>query len=692
MEEGRKLSAERRSLPGLVQSESFPCNTIHFIPLRGDPCNPYPQRVPPRSSQMNRQEIEELIYGRPEQGRRFTQDFPILPDVWIAYAEQPHEPVELLLSPHIRSDAATLSRALRHRVIEEQPAIDKYRAANRSKSKSKKLGRPRILFNESVVFASFTFEELMRIAMPLTDWWKVNVVVATKEDDVWNRFDLEKIVASVQGPLRERKIPHGDPRLLRKLVHIVGTIECDRHGKRYEINVGDETTIPRAQANAFIELLADLTTPSDPSEQRGLLWGISRNRTAHTSVWRSRNTVKADAAARVFDVDTSGICWAVLDAGIDATHTAFARRQGGNVMNPNEELDEHGRKQFASRIIRTYDFLRIKDLLDPATDIEWKGTYAETLPAEKRNTFIADLKHNLDAGRALDWSLIEHFIRIPHIPSIYNVYQQRLTDSHGTHVAGIIAANWREAANTALERELYGMCPDLELYDLRVLGIDSSGNPGDEFTVIAALQFVRYLNAHKDLMSIQGVNLSMAVVHDVANYACGRTPVCEECERAVGNGVVVVTAAGNRGFNKLANPQDGAMGDYRYISITDPGNAENVLTVGSTHRFMPHNYGVSYFSSRGPTGDGRNKPDLVAPGERIDSCAPGNQFETMDGTSMAVPHVSGAAALLIARHRELIGQPRRVKEILCKSATDLGRESRFQGAGMLDVLRALQSV
>ena len=64
----------------------------------------------------------------------------------------------------------------------------------------------------------------------------------------------------------------------------------------------------------------------------------------------------------------------------------------------------------------------------------------------------------------------------------------------------------------------------------------------------------------------------------------------------------------------------------------------------------------------------------------------------MDGTSMAAPHVSGAAALLMARHRELVGQPARVKQILCDTATDLGRERYFQGAGMLDVLRALQSV
>ena len=117
-----------------------------------------------------------------------------------------------------------------------------------------------------------------------------------------------------------------------------------------------------------------------------------------------------------------------------------------------------------------------------------------------------------------------------------------------------------------------------------------------------------------------------------------------------------------------------------------------MITVGSTHRQMPHNYGVSYFSSRGPTGDGRTKPDLLAPGERIDSCSLDNYFETMDGTSMAAPHVSGAAALLIGRHRELIGEPRRVKEILCATATDLGREPRFQGAGMVDVLRAIQSV
>jgi len=61
---------------------------------------------------------------------------------------------------------------------------------------------------------------------------------------------------------------------------------------------------------------------------------------------------------------------------------------------------------------------------------------------------------------------------------------------------------------------------------------------------------------------------------------------------------------------------EGSYESYAAFSV-NPGNADGVITVGATHRYSPHTYGVSFFSSRGPTGDGRLKPDLVATGERI---------------------------------------------------------------------------
>jgi len=211
-----------------------------------------------------------------------------------------------------------------------------------------------------------------------------------------------------------------------------------------------------------------------------------------------------------------------------------------------------------------------------------------------------------------------------------------------------------------------------------------------EFAIIAALQYIRYLNARTDYTTIHGANLSLSIPHDVRNYACGRTPICLECERLVESGVTVVAAAGNLGYQDYQT-REGSYQGYAAFSVTDPGNADGVITVGATHRYAPHTYGVSFFSSRGPTGDGRPKPDLVAPGERIRG--PFREgWGDLDGTSMAAPHVSGAAAMLMARYSELIGQPRRVKSILCQSATDLGRERSFQGNGMLDVLRAFQSI
>ncbi|MDF2766961.1 MAG: in-like serine protease, partial [Rhodospirillales bacterium] len=156
----------------------------------------------------------------------------------------------------------------------------------------------------------------------------------------------------------------------------------------------------------------------------------------------------------------------------------------------------------------------------------------------------------------------------------------------------------------------------------------------------------------------------------------------------------------------------GAVAAGMDLTINDPGNAELAITVGSTHRDMPHVYGVSYFSSKGPTGDGRLKPDLVAPGEKIISCQAGAgaprggsvgaaearpnaitaHYKEDSGTSMAAPHVSGVIAAFLSIRREFIGQPDRVKEIFLSTATDLRRDRYFQGCGLVDLMRAVQSV
>ncbi|HEX6013503.1 MAG TPA: S8 family serine peptidase, partial [Geminicoccaceae bacterium] len=143
------------------------------------------------------------------------------------------------------------------------------------------------------------------------------------------------------------------------------------------------------------------------------------------------------------------------------------------------------------------------------------------------------------------------------------------------------------------------------------------------------------------------------------------------------------------------------------LSINDPGNAELAITVGSTHRDMPHTYGVSYFSSKGPTGDGRMKPDLVAPGEKILSCDSSRKtsaereaegpstvarYREDSGTSMAAPHVSGAIAAFLSIRREFIGQAEAVRRIFLASAMDLNRAPNFQGKGLVDLMRAIQSV
>jgi serine protease AprX len=298
---------------------------------------------------------------------------------------------------------------------------------------------------------------------------------------------------------------------------------------------------------------------------------------------------------------------------------------------------------------------------------------------------------------------------------------------HGTHVAGIIAGEWRAKADTprdelpvAISRyrkadskqpefertpidHITGMAPECKLVSLKVL--DENGE-GSASNLIAAITHIQEINGYGRRVLIHGLNLSLGYSFEPEWFACGQSPLCVEVNRLVKSGVSVVVAAGNTGYGNLRTKFAGPGAAGLALTINDPGNADLAITVGSTHRDQPHTYGVSYFSSKGPTGDGRLKPDLVAPGEKIISCAsPGSTLvvngspegETPhyiedSGTSMAAPHVSGSIAAFLSIRREFREHPEKVKEILVATATDLHRDRYFQGAGLIDLMRAIQSV
>jgi serine protease AprX len=616
---------------------------------------------------LKRQELSKILYPD-SRGRRFTQDTPIQLPVWLAYVGEDNVPpvnrkADLLLEPHSSTTVHVAVQTLKQRLAEERQKTPE------------ELTLP---YNESHILAKVTFRELLRAVLPLTSWWNSDILSRfTPDPEQLRQLPQRKdFLQLLLNPAYQD--PNGIlPSELLDFIRIAGAIALNRPMPETERELLDYFT---EAVNALAELLsgADL---ANKQKNPPVLFQASLNRNASPSVWRSRLAVKADAAVLLFSIRCNGLIWAVVDSGIDARHPAFRSTD----MDKPAALDDSE----WSRVRRTFDFTRIRELLGGEFDALAENSVFASLPEAHRTQIQSDLRRRLNTGQQVDWDLLRPFLEVKHGAS-YPAPEHE----HGTHVAGILAAN--QPNSPPREQDLIGMCPDLDLYDVRV--IDKNGQ-GDEFSILAALQFIRFLNSHADRLLVQGVNLSFSIPHAVDSYACGETPVCQECRRLVGSGVVVVAAAGNRGYRGSLGRASGAdaaiadaFEDYRNISITDPGNAEEVITVGSTHRFQPHKYGVSYFSSRGPTGDGRAKPDIVAPGEKVESCTPGKRKAALDGTSMAAPHVSGASALLMARHRELIGRPARIKEILCKSATDLGRERAFQGAGMLDVLRALQLV
>ncbi len=214
---------------------------------------------------------------------------------------------------------------------------------------------------------------------------------------------------------------------------------------------------------------------------------------------------------------------------------------------------------------------------------------------------------------------------------------------HGTHVAGIIAGDGKYK----------GVAPDAYLLNAKVL--DDQGR-GSTSSIIEGIEWAVENDA--DIISL---SLGAPVSEDV--------PLNDALQDAIDNGVIVVAASGNCG--------NGCMG---FEGVTSPGNYKGVITVGAVDDSMSH----ADFSS-GQEFEDYIKPDVSAPGVEIMSYYASGTYKSMSGTSMAAPHVSGAAALLLEKNSSL--DHHEVKAVFEQNAVDLGVDGKDVefGSGFVDV-------
>ena len=213
---------------------------------------------------------------------------------------------------------------------------------------------------------------------------------------------------------------------------------------------------------------------------------------------------------------------------------------------------------------------------------------------------------------------------------------------HGTHVAGTIAA-------LDNDRGVVGVAPDVKLYAVKVLGDDGRGTTS---TVVAGIEWAMEKNIPVLNMSF-GSTTSSQTEEDA-------------CMAAYKAGHLLVSSAGNSG-NKEGT------GD----TVGFPAKYDSVIAVAASDQGDERSWWdwANTGSSTGPA------VELIAPGSQIKSTEPGDNYGTKNGTSMASPHVAGVAALVWAVDPDLTNV--RVRQILRKTAEDLGLEQDHQGHGLV---------
>jgi len=226
--------------------------------------------------------------------------------------------------------------------------------------------------------------------------------------------------------------------------------------------------------------------------------------------------------------------------------------------------------------------------------------------------------------------------------------------SHGTHCAGIIGAR-----NNAVG--VVGVAPGCDLYAVKVLSDSGSGNLS---WILAGMGWAAQNGMHV---------VSMSLGSDAEENAACVLAYQRAAEQCLNAGTLVVAAAGNSGTTSLP-------------WVGHPARCPGFMAVAA----VDSNRALASFSSRGPASLCNDcGVEIAAPGVSVNSTVPGGGYQVKSGTSMACPHVSGAAALLKQLHPSWT--PAQIRARLRATAQDLGVPGNDPGtgSGLLDCHRAV---
>ncbi|MFA5772659.1 MAG: PKD domain-containing protein, partial [Thermoplasmata archaeon] len=251
-------------------------------------------------------------------------------------------------------------------------------------------------------------------------------------------------------------------------------------------------------------------------------------------------------------------------------------------------------------------------------------------------------------------------------------------NGHGTNMASIAAAVGRSSY-------FPGVAPGAQLVIVRCM----SGSGGG--TITPMYNGLQWILNNKDKYGIDVLSMSVRIFYNEAKRLDGNDGLDQAVEKLVSAGITVAVLAGNEGANGKT-------------TIGVPGTARNVITVGG----VDDSYNLCSFSSRGPTADGRIKPDLCAVGYDVRTINSVMSVFT-DGTSEATPQVAGTVSLLHQYHDKQVDKynsataksamkltPAMIKDIVTKSASQPSKGAPYPnngyGNGVLNIKGALTAL